>query len=102
MYPKFSVIDPETTFSLPPRQVGNGIVDAFVHVLEQYLTYPGECAPFQDRFAEAILLTLIEEGRRKPGGSGRLRRAREFVLVRHHGAERADRRSGCRRTGAPT
>jgi NADP-dependent alcohol dehydrogenase len=61
VYPKFSIIDPETTFSLPPRQVGNGIVDAFAHVLEQYLTYPAE-APLQDRFAESILLTLIEEG----------------------------------------
>ena len=61
VYPKFSIIDPQTTFSLPPRQVGNGIVDAFAHVLEQYLTYPAN-APLQDRFAESILLTLIEEG----------------------------------------
>lgn len=60
-YPEFSVIDPETTFSLPPRQVANGIVDAFAHVLEQYMTYPAN-APLQDRFAEAILTTLIEEG----------------------------------------
>ncbi|MBZ5586821.1 MAG: iron-containing alcohol dehydrogenase, partial [Acidobacteriia bacterium] len=63
LYPKFSIIDPQTTFSLPPRQVGNGIVDAFAHVLEQYLTYPAG-APLQDRFAESILLTLIEEGPR--------------------------------------
>lgn len=61
VYPKFSVLDPETTFSLPPRQISNGIVDAFAHVLEQYLTYPVN-APLQDRMAEAILLTLIEEG----------------------------------------
>lgn len=59
--PKFSVLDPETTFSLPPRQIANGIVDAFVHVVEQYLTYPVN-APLQDRFAEGILRTLIEEG----------------------------------------
>jgi NADP-dependent alcohol dehydrogenase len=59
--PRFSVLDPETTYSLPPRQVGNGIVDAFVHVIEQYLTYPDN-APLQDRTAEAILLTLVEEG----------------------------------------
>lgn len=58
-YAKFSVIDPETTYSLPMRQVGNGIVDAFAHVLEQYLTYPVN-APLQDRIAESILLTLIE------------------------------------------
>ncbi|HLO78935.1 MAG TPA: iron-containing alcohol dehydrogenase, partial [Magnetospirillum sp.] len=57
--PVFSVLDPETTYSLPPRQVGNGIVDAFVHVLEQYLTFPAD-APLQDRLAESILSTLIE------------------------------------------
>jgi len=59
--PVFAVLDPEFTFSLPPRQVSNGVVDAFVHVIEQYLTYPVN-APLQDRFAEGILQTLIEEG----------------------------------------
>jgi NADP-dependent alcohol dehydrogenase len=59
--PQFSVLDPEATFSLPPRQIANGVVDAFVHVAEQYLTYPA-AAPLQDRLAEAILLTLIEDG----------------------------------------
>jgi NADP-dependent alcohol dehydrogenase len=57
--PLFSVLDPETTFSLPPRQLGNGIVDAFVHVLEQYLTRPAD-APLQDRLAESVLATLVE------------------------------------------
>jgi NADP-dependent alcohol dehydrogenase len=61
VYPQFSVVDPETTFSLPQRQVGNGIVDTFAHVLEQYLTFPS-AAPLQDRQAEGILLTLLEEG----------------------------------------
>jgi len=59
--PKFSVLDPEFTYSLPKRQVINGIIDAFVHVMEQYLTYPIN-SPVQDRMAEGILLTLIEEG----------------------------------------
>jgi len=58
-YPCFSVLDPETTFSLPEKQVRNGIVDAFVHVVEQYMTYPAQ-APLQDRMAESILQTLIE------------------------------------------
>jgi NADP-dependent alcohol dehydrogenase len=49
------------TFSLPPKQVANGVVDAFVHVMEQYMTYPVN-APVQDRFAEGLLLTLIEQG----------------------------------------
>ena len=61
LFPKFSVLDPQITFSLPKRQVANGIVDAYVHVIEQYLTYPMN-SPVQDRFAEGILLTLIEEG----------------------------------------
>lgn len=59
--PQFSVLDPECVFSLPDRQVANGVADAFVHVIEQYLTFPVN-SPLQDRFAEGILLTLIEEG----------------------------------------
>ncbi|MES1021979.1 iron-containing alcohol dehydrogenase [Gloeocapsa sp. BRSZ] len=61
VFPKFSVLDPEATFSLPLKQVSNGIVDAFTHTVEQYLTYPAD-APLQDRMAESILQTLIEEG----------------------------------------
>ncbi|ALD21307.1 iron-containing alcohol dehydrogenase [Hymenobacter sp. DG25A] len=59
-FPKFSILDPETCFTLPKRQIANGIADAFTHVLEQYLTYPVN-TPLQDRQAEAVLLTLIEE-----------------------------------------
>jgi NADP-dependent alcohol dehydrogenase len=61
VYPRFSVLDPEVTFSLPPRQISNGIVDAFAHTLEQYMTYPVN-SPLQDRMAESIFTTLIEEG----------------------------------------
>lgn len=63
LFPRFSVLDPSKTFTLPPRQVANGVVDAFVHVVEQYLTYPAD-AKVQDRFAEGLLLTLIEDGPR--------------------------------------
>jgi alcohol dehydrogenase YqhD (iron-dependent ADH family) len=59
--PAFAVLDPATTLSLSPRQVSNGVIDAFVHTMEQYLTYPVD-AKVQDRFAEGLLLTLIEEG----------------------------------------
>jgi NADP-dependent alcohol dehydrogenase len=62
-FPKFSILDPETTFSLPQRQVANGIVDAYIHVLEQYLTFKQD-APLQDRQAESILQTLIEQADR--------------------------------------
>ena len=59
VFPQFSILDPETTYSLPVKQVRNGLVDAFVHVIEQYLTYPVG-AIVQDRQAEALLLALIE------------------------------------------
>lgn len=61
VFPQFSILDPTRTFTLPPRQIANGIADAFVHVVEQYLTYPAQ-APVQDRFAEGLLQTLIEVG----------------------------------------
>ncbi|WP_235461988.1 iron-containing alcohol dehydrogenase [Aeromonas australiensis] len=59
--PQFAVLDPATTYSLPPRQTGNGVVDAFVHIAEQYLTFPvgGEV---QDRLAEGLLQVLVENG----------------------------------------
>lgn len=63
VYPQFAILDPTTTYSLPPRQMANGVVDAFVHIMEQYLTFPVD-AKVQDRFAEGLLLTLIEEGPR--------------------------------------
>ena len=59
--PVFAVLDPVYTYTLPPRQVANGVVDAFVHTVEQYVTRPVD-AKIQDRFAEGILLTLIEDG----------------------------------------
>ena len=60
-FPRFSVLDPETTFTLPERQISNGIADAFTHVIEQYLTYPAHAA-IQDRFAESVMRVLIDEG----------------------------------------
>lgn len=61
VYPQFSILDPVKTFTLPPRQISNGVVDAFVHIMEQYLTYPAN-APVQDVFAEGLLRTLIDIG----------------------------------------
>ncbi len=61
IYPTFSMLDPTLTFSLPKIQVANGVVDAFVHVLEQYATYPVD-GRVQDRTAEGIMRTLIEIG----------------------------------------
>lgn len=58
-YPQFSILDPEVTFSLPPRQVSCGIADSFIHVLEQYMTTPGQ-SRVMDRWAEGLLQTLME------------------------------------------
>jgi len=63
VFPLFSVLDPTKTYTLPPQQLANGVVDAFVHTVEQYLTYPVN-APVQDRFAEGLLQTLVEVGPR--------------------------------------
>ena len=58
-FPQFSILDPEVVKSIPQRQLANGIADSFMHVLEQYMTYPIG-AMIQDRFAESILQSLIE------------------------------------------
>jgi NADP-dependent alcohol dehydrogenase len=61
VFPQFSILDPTKTYTLPARQLANGVVDAFTHVMEQYLTYPVD-ARVQDRFSEGLLQTLIEIG----------------------------------------
>lgn len=59
VFPQFSILDPTKTYSLPKNQLENGLVDSFVHTLEQYLTYPVD-AKIPDYFAEGVLRTLIE------------------------------------------
>ncbi|MEI7946621.1 MAG: iron-containing alcohol dehydrogenase [bacterium] len=59
VYPKFSILDPETTFSLPMKQTENGIVDTWVHVMEQYMN-DVECSALTSRMAESVLKTLVE------------------------------------------
>jgi len=59
--PTFAILDPAVSLSLSDRQISNGVVDAFVHIMEQYMTYSIN-AKVQDRFSEGLLLTLIEEG----------------------------------------
>lgn len=61
LFPKFSIVDPTVITSLPKRQLQNGVIDAFTHVMEQYLTYPHD-AILQDRFSESILKTLVDVG----------------------------------------
>jgi len=61
LFPVFSILDPTKTYTLPERQLANGVVDAFVHTIEQYLTFDVG-GLVQDRFAEGLLLTLVEHG----------------------------------------
>lgn len=61
--PAFAIMDPSTMRSLDRRQLGNGVVDAFTHVLEQYVTVPLN-TPVQCGFSETLLRTLIEWGPR--------------------------------------
>lgn len=63
VFPTFAILDPTFTCTLDPRQTANGVVDAFVHVCEQYVSDPVD-APLHDRFAEGVLLTLVEQGPR--------------------------------------
>ncbi|TCP26590.1 hypothetical protein EV207_11920 [Scopulibacillus darangshiensis] len=59
LFPRFSILDPENTFTVPKDQTVNGIVDMMTHVLEQY--YHNEPnAPLQDRMCEAVLMTVME------------------------------------------
>lgn len=55
--PRFAILNPQVMASLPDRQLENGVVDAFVHVCEQYLTYPVG-ALVQDGYAEAVMKAL--------------------------------------------
>ncbi|MFA5047026.1 MAG: iron-containing alcohol dehydrogenase [Paludibacter sp.] len=59
LFPLFSILDPQVISSIPQIQIANGLVDAFTHVMEQYMTYPAN-GLLQDRFAESILQTLVE------------------------------------------
>ena len=69
IFPQFSILDPTTTYSLPVNQTANGVVDAIVHVCEQYITYPVGILVFllfqivgaelQDRYCESLLKTLF-------------------------------------------
>lgn len=67
-FPRFALLDPTQTYTLPPRQLANGVVDAFVHITEQYLTYPAG-GIVQDHLAEGLLQTLIQIGPRMVGVS---------------------------------
>ena len=61
-FPRFSILDPVVVASLPKKQIANGVIDAFVHVLEQYITDSKEVSPIQDGFSETLLKNIINDG----------------------------------------
>lgn len=58
-YPEFSILDPEATYSLPAKQIANGLADIVVHCFEQYMTTPGQSRVL-DRWAEGVIATVME------------------------------------------
>ena len=58
-FPMFSILDPETTYSLPRRQIANGLADSFVHVMEQYACN-WDMGRVQDEQSEGLLRTIVE------------------------------------------
>jgi alcohol dehydrogenase len=63
LQPSFSILDPTTTLTVPPDHTINGCIDIIAHVFEQYFSQTAE-TPLQDRMAEAVLLTIIENARK--------------------------------------
>jgi hypothetical protein len=61
LYPKFSILDPTYTFSLPPEQTAAGVVDIMSHIFEQYFS-PESGTAVPDRLAEALLKVCIHYG----------------------------------------
>lgn len=58
VFPKFSILNPEFTYTVPKDQTIYGIVDIMSHVIEQYFNHTGN-SPIQDGFCETILRTVI-------------------------------------------
>ena len=77
--PKFSVLDPSFTLTLPAKQTRNGVIDAIIHVLEQYLTRPAD-APFQDRYSEGLIMTLIKNGLKVMGDEKNIKYRANIML----------------------
>lgn len=79
-YPQFSILDPVVTFSLPPFQVACGIADTYIHIMEQYMTTPGQ-SRVMDRWAEGLLQTLIEIAPKIKDGSQDYDLMADFMLT---------------------
>lgn len=79
-YPVFSILDPEVTYSLPPYQFACGIVDSFIHIMEQYMTTTNQ-SMVMDRWAEGLILNLIDIAPAITSGSRKYSLMSEFMLT---------------------
>lgn len=59
LFPQFSILDPVFAYSLPKRQLSNGLIDSFVHILEQYLGFDDK-SYVSERFSEGLLRNIID------------------------------------------
>ncbi len=78
-FPQFSILDPTTVYSLPKKQISNGIIDTFIHVVEQYITTP-DSLKVMDRFSESILNTLVEIAPKVMAAKIEYQAAADFML----------------------
>jgi hypothetical protein len=60
IYPRFSVLNPELAFTLPPFQIACGAMDITAHLMERYFTNVKNVA-FTDRLLEATMKTIIAQ-----------------------------------------
>ena len=60
LFPKASIMDPTTLFTVPADQTAYGAVDAVTHLLESYFTQEDKYTPIQDRYVEGIVRTITE------------------------------------------
>lgn len=61
--PKFAILNPELTYTLPPYQISCGIVDIMMHTMDRYFN-PATTNELTDELAEGLLRTAIRNGRR--------------------------------------
>ena len=61
--PKFAIMNPELTYTLPKYQIGCGVVDIMMHTLERYFI-PDQKNQMTDEIAEALLRVTVENGRK--------------------------------------
>ncbi|MFI3177341.1 MAG: iron-containing alcohol dehydrogenase [Eubacteriales bacterium] len=60
--PKFAIMNPELTYTIPKRQLSCGIVDIMMHTLDRYFT-PKQANELTDQIAESVLRVTVENGR---------------------------------------